>query len=154
MPADRVVDLRIQGADQLGDIARHLKETGDKELRKELYRGIQRAAKPLRTAAQQAARENLPKRGGLNEWVASSKFSITTRGGRDPAVRVAGKKAGHDLKRMDQGRLRHPLYGNRRHWFIQQIPAGWFSTAMTARAPAVRRDVVAVLDDVAARIAR
>lgn len=147
------MDLRIEGADQLGDVARRLKETGDKELRKELYRGIQRAAKPLSAAAQRSARANLPKRGGLNEWVASSKFSVSTSGGKDPAVRISGRKVGHDLKALDRGRLRHPLYGNRRRWYNQQIRPGWFSEPMTEGASGVRREIVDVLEDIARRVA-
>lgn len=150
MPAD----LRIVGADKLGDVARRLKETGDKELRRELYRGIQRAANPLKEVAKRSARANLPSRGGLNEWVASSSFSVSTRGGQNPAVRFAGRKTGHDLRALDRGRLRHPLYGNRRHWFTQQIPPGWFSRPMEAAIPGIRRDVVDVLEDIARRIAR
>jgi hypothetical protein len=147
------VDLRVDGANKLDAISRQLKETGDKDLRKLLMSGMQRAGKPLKVAAAQAARDNLPRKGGLAEWVASSKFSVATRGGRDPSVRIVARKVGHDLAALDRGRLRHPLFGNRRHWFNQQIRPGWFSDAMTAQAPAVRTEVVRVLDQVADAIA-
>lgn len=148
------VELTVQGGEKLGVLAARLKETGNTELRKELFRGIQRAAKPLRAAAANAARENLPKRGGLNEWVASSKFTISIRSGRNPAVRVKGNKQGHDLAAMDRGRLRHPLFGNRKLWFTQQIRAGWFSEAMQRESPGVRREVVNVIDDMARELER
>lgn len=148
------VELSVAGADKLGDVARRLRETGDKALRAELLRGINRATRPLKAAAQQSARDRLPRRGGLNEFVASSKFSTSTRTGRDPAVRITATKAGHDVRALDRGRLRHPLFGNRRHWFNQQVPAGWFTDAMEAGAPVVRRSIVDVLDDVAKKVAR
>jgi hypothetical protein len=152
VPADKAVDLVVHGGEQLEKVARRLKEIGDKELRKELFSGIQRAAKPMKLAAQQAARSKLPRRGGLNEWVASSKFTVSVRSGKFPAARVTGKKSGHDLAALNRGRLRHPLYGDRGHWYTQQIDANWFSDAMAAQAPAVREEIVAILDDIARRI--
>lgn len=107
----------------------------------------------MKAAGQHAARVSLPNRGGLNEWIAGAKFSVSTRSGKDPAIRLSVQKRGHDLAALNRGRLRHPLYGNRRHWYLQQIRAGWFGEAMTGLAPGVRRDLVDVMDDVARRLA-
>lgn len=148
------VDVQVVGADQLGAIADELKRTGNTELRRDLYRGIQRSTKPLRQDVQQAARDKLPRRGKLNEWVAESKFSTRTRGGKNPGVRITSGKRGHDMRAIDRGRLRHPVFGNKKVWVTQQVTPGWFSQTLADGAPAVRRELVKVLEDVAERIAR
>lgn len=149
MPAD----LRIEGTEQLERVARRLKDLGDGELRKELYRAIQRATKPLKAKAKDAALRDLPQRGGLNKWVASSKFSTRTRGGgRNPGVKIVAKKGTHDLRALDRGRLRHPVYGNRRVWVNQSVKPGWFSKSMEDGAPDVRRELLGVLEDVARQV--
>lgn len=150
MPAD----ISIEGADRLADVARRLKETGDQDLRKELYRGINRATTPLKNAAKDAARSELPKRGGLNEFVASARLSTSSRGGNNPGVRITARKAGHDVRAIDRGRVRHPVFGNRGVWVNQQIKPGWFTKTLEDGAPVVRRELVDVLDNVARRLAR
>lgn len=149
------VELRIEGADKIAEVSRRLKETGDKELRREMARGINRATKPLKIAARAAVLAEYPKRGGLNEFVAKSRFTTRTRGGgKNPGVRIVVNKAGHDIRALDRGRLRHPLYGNRRFWYTQQIKPEIISGALRAGAELVRRQLAEVLDDIAKRIAR
>lgn len=149
------VELSVEGSHDLERVARRLKRAAAGELRKELYRGINRAVKPMKQAAKDAADRELPQRGGLNKFVASSKFGTRTRGfGRSPGVSITAKKSGHDLRSLDRGRLRHPLFGNRRFWYQQPVRAGWWTQTLNDEAPLVRRELIRVLDDVAARIGR
>lgn len=150
-------DLNVYGAAKLGAVAKRLKETGDKDLRKELYRGIQRAAKPVRPALVEAARRNLPKRGGVNEYVAAYlKTRISTLANRpnDAAVRVTTTRKDVDIRGINRGRLRHPVFGNRKVWADTRVKAGWFQETVKAEAPAIRAEIVKVLDEVAEKIAR
>ena len=148
------VDVRIIGSEQLEDIGRRLKEAGDKNLRRELLRGMNRATKPAKQAVKEAALRELPARGGLNRVIASARVSTRTRaGGRNPAVFLTGTKSGHDLRSINRGRLRHPVFGND-WWVSQTIPAGWWSRTLTEQGPEIRREVVNVLDDMARRLAR
>lgn len=147
------VDLRVEGADDFQRVARELREVGDVELRRELYRGIERAVKPLKEAARDAARQRLPHRGGLAEKVAKSKFSTRRRSGRDPGIKIVAKDP-IDLASIDRGRLRHPVFGNRRVWVNQSVPAGWFTDAMEKGAADVRRELLEVLGDVEKKLAR
>lgn len=62
-----------------------------------------------------------------------------TVGIRVVAFAKSGK--GVDLDRLDRGRLRHPLFGNRRHWFEQPVPPGWFSRPMERNADVVQNEL-------------
>lgn len=149
MPAD----ITIRGADQLALLSRRIKETGNGGLRRDLLRGIQRAAKPLKGVAQKSALDNLPHTGGLNEVVASSKFGVRTRtSGNSPGVRVVAV-SGHDIESLDKrGQLRHPVFGNRDVWVSQQVRPGWFTAALAAQAPAVRVQIIAAMQLTASRL--
>lgn len=147
------VDLRIQGADQLRDLSARLKEAGDKGLRKELMRGIQRSARPLRAAVKEAALRELPSGGGLNRFVADSKVSVRTRSGRNAGIRLVGTKSGHDLKAIDRGKVRHPVFG-KSVWVDQSVDPGWWSQTLADHSDDIRAEIVNVLDDVARRLAR
>lgn len=142
------IDISVSGADRLASLGAALRAAGDKDLRRELLKAMQRSAKPLKAAAREAAATRLPRRGGLAERVAGSRFSAKTRtAGKNAGVRIVGA-SDLDLRSMDRGRLRHPVYGHRR-WVNQQIPAGWFSDALEERAPAVRVELVKAIDEVA-----
>lgn len=149
-----MTDVRITGADQLADLSRALRTVGADErkgLRRELYRGIMRATKPLKKAAQDSAHANLPQRGGLAARVGKSKFRTkTTGGGQNVGVRITSSGGSG----LDRGRLRHPVFGNRSVWVTQQVEPEWFTRPMRAGAPAVQREILQAMDDVAAKIAR
>lgn len=144
------MDLRIRGAEQLGDLAKQLRAAGDsgKGIRRELYAGINRATKPLKAEAKQAAASKLPKSGGLAAVVAKSKLSTRTRAGRDPGVTITAKGVGMTT---DRGYVRHPVF-NTGAWVRQSVPSGWFTETMRDAAPAVRKELLEAMDDVADKI--
>jgi hypothetical protein len=150
-----MADLAITGADKFAKVAKALKQAGDKELAKEFYSGINRSTKPLRAEARKSAERRLPRAGGLNKRVARARFTTRRRTGKNAGVRITA--AGMDqLALMDQGRVRHPVWGNRGRWVNQPIPdaAGWFTEPMEEGAPQVRRELVRSLDAVAKKLAR
>jgi hypothetical protein len=148
-------DITITGADKFAKVAKALKQAGDKELRKELYSGINRATKPMRAEAKKSAERKLPHAGGLNKRVARARLSTRRRAGRNPGVKIVATGMSQ-LALMDKGRLRHPVWGNRGRWVNQPIPEaeGWFTEPMQDGAPVARREIVRSLDQVAKKLAR
>jgi hypothetical protein len=103
--------VEIKGADQLAALSKRLKELGDKDLSREFSRAITAATKPLVQDLRQSARETLPKRGGLNERVAKSQIRTQRRASsRTQGVRVVAKNP-YVLARLDQGHVRHRVFG-------------------------------------------
>ena len=142
------LELKIDKANDLQKLARDLKAAGNVELRKELLRGIQQATKPIKQSIKPAALRELPKRGGLNQVIAGSKVGVRTRTGKNPAVVVVTKHVKHDVRALDRGILRHPVFG-RDEWVTQRIPPDWWTNEMRRQEPQAARDVIAVLDSVA-----
>ena len=152
-------DLRIEGANKLGILAKALRNVGDKELQKELYAGLNRATKELRADVKDSQVQNLPDHGGLNKELTRGKGSVRRRGGKNPSVRIVFKGI-EQMDRIDrQGRVRHPVFrraGRRTVWVDQRIPKakGWFTDPLENGAPAVRKELVRVIDEVAKKLAR
>src|SRR5215468_8748671 len=122
--------------------------TADKIEQRELQKAMRRLAAPLKRSARQGALQILPYRGGLAERVASGRFSAQVRlAGKGAGVRItAVDRRGADVNRMDDGSVRHPVYGNRRRWVTQRITPGWFTTPLLLDAPKVRDEIGKALD--------
>lgn len=148
---DLVVDG--PGADQLDRLAKRLKATGDRELRKELLRGIREGTKGTKPDITRSLSTRLPRRGGLAARMATSRISTRTKlSGKSVSVRLEAR-APHDIKGMNAGRLRHKVFG-REQWVEQQVPPGVFTDPIERDAPEIRRNVERVMSDVASRIER
>lgn len=136
-------------------------------------RNIRAATAPVGPAIRQSASEMLPKRGGLNEWVAGSQISTRTSfipktagvtirmsnknqatQAKRARARAAGSRyagsASHDLVHINRGMVRHPLFGDRDHWYTTYVPKGFFDKPVNAARPAVAAACLAALREAAA----
>lgn len=143
------VDVRVD-ADQLRLVKRELNRLGDKDLKKALFAGLNRATKPMREAALARGTQRLPRRGGLAQRVRSrTKLGTSTsRGG----VAIFARDRSQ-ARAIDQGNVRHPVHG-RQPYVSQPVTPGWFTEPMLDGAQVARREVTDLLDDVAKQAAR
>lgn len=152
-------DFEVRGAEKFEKVAKALKQAGDKELRKELYAGINRAAKPMTKNVKDSTPKYLPRRYAL-ELSKTVKISVRRRGaGRNPAVYLVAKAKtstgkDRDLASLNRGRLRHPLFGNRKHWYDQRVRPDWWTDPLLESAPQARKEIVKAIDGVARKLAR
>jgi hypothetical protein len=131
----------------------------------EMLRGMRKtfreAAQPLIRSAEQAAREQLPKRGGLNQIVAGRHTTVSTlTGARTAGVRLRRARKDAASYQSNRGFIHHPtpsMLGYDRSywdWIRQEIPAaeGWWTNTMRAGSPAITPAIVAEMNRVARRI--
>lgn len=121
----------------LDDLIRDLKRfDGRKEVAQQLRKELRKPVPEVRKAIRRRALVIMPQRGGLNVYV--SKTTITakvTLSGRTAGVRLTGKgRKNHkgektDVRRIDQGKIRHPSWGRRGagQWHTQTVAAGFFT---------------------------
>jgi hypothetical protein len=141
-------ELRVTGTEKLAETGKALRQAGlqGKGLRRELYKSVNRATKPLKQEAKAEARKVLPKRGKLNQLVSRSNLSTKTKlTGSQVGVKITAKKTEH-IDRIDQGSVRHPLFGNRRHWYGQKVREGWFTRPMERGATRTGREILKAVD--------
>jgi hypothetical protein len=159
--------VQILGTGQLLELSRRLRAAGGPRLRQNTARRIRRAAEPLQKDLQRAIRTvELPGsgrkvRGGpspttrpLRATLAGA-VRISVRSGASPGARVWVDKGRlpADLRNMpwviDDGRVRHPVFGNRKRWATQWArPTGWWSKTVQNGTPRMRAEVERVLGDV------
>lgn len=75
------------------------------------------------------------------------KVSTSVRfAGAAPGVTVSvsaptGGPQGRDVSSLERGRLSHPLFGNRHHWYRQTVTRGFASKPVKASRPAIVREI-------------
>jgi hypothetical protein len=52
------------------------------------------------------------------------------------------------LYRLNDGRLRHPVFGNRRRWTNQRTSPLWWDQVVRTHTPRMQSEMARVLDDV------
>ncbi len=167
----------MPASEQLAAIGARLKVEAPL-LRKELLRGLKTGAAPLVPIVKAAAAEKLPKAGGLAAIVAGQKISTSVSlSPKSASVKLKSTKA-RGNRQSDEGYVRHPVFGTQaqlaagfaaaeaagartKHgqgwkWVTQQIPgaAGWWSETLKYSAPIVTPELIAVMEQITARLNR
>lgn len=162
-----VQDVRITGTGTLLELQRRLRAAGHENIRSSMQRRIRRAAEPLRDDLKdsiQGLRISSPGGSGrpggpspttrpLRATIAGA-IKLSVRNTGTPGARVWVDKAAlpPDLRKMpdtiNTGRIRHPVYGNRRRWVTQTAPPLWWDKPVRSHRPRMEREVARVLDDV------
>lgn len=150
-------DFVIEGANQFGALAKRLKDAGDKELKKELYSAISRAAKPVAADVKANVPNYMPK--GYQATLSGSlRISTTKRASaRDPGITIRARAKGKSEPRyvgpLDNGELRHPVYGNRNVWRVTTVKPGFFTAEVQKHADNVRNEISTAMQLVAEKAA-
>jgi hypothetical protein len=141
--------MRVTVSPPFGYVADRL-VAGGKALMPLTRTRIRIALAPAIGAVRQSARSTLPQQGGLNEWVANASYRTSVlRGPKTAGVSIRGRKTGHNLKEIDAGKVRHPVYGNRNNWATTYVPPGYFTRPLQRMRPQVELAILKVMRDVA-----
>ncbi|QQZ54155.1 hypothetical protein IFE09_11370 [Streptomyces microflavus] len=165
--------FQIVGTGQLLELQRRLRAAGHENIRSSMQRRVRRAAEPLRNDLQNTVR-TLPmrsqgratgKRGGPSPTKRPFRASIarairiSVRTSGSPGARVFLDKGllppdipVGAVTQMNDGRLRHPVFGNRRRWANQYTPSLWWDKTVRQHTPRMTAEVARVVDDVRRRI--
>lgn len=148
------VNFEVRGSQKLAELGVRLKASGDGALKRRFLATIREGARETIPDIRQSARDNLPRRGGLNERVAAAPFGVRVAlapsGGR---VSIVGRGQ-KELRDIDRGRLRHPVFGNRKRWVQQSVEPGFASKPAAARAPKIQLEIAIVMRHTAEEIGR
>lgn len=160
-------DFDVKGADDFLKLSKALKGI-EPDLRKALHKGLRDAANRAKPKAAEALAEALPS--GLEGRGKRVKQAVQVKTGADPGVSIVMRygKAGRGLgasnaQRVNKhGEFRHPVFADgeltRKEWWwvSQSVEAGegWFDKTYMNEAPAIRRDLEQVMEDIAEQIVR
>lgn len=150
---DGTFEVSVTASEQFKRIKKALKEA-PAELRKEFLRNMRTAMARLRIEVPESAMETLPKRGGLAETIAKSKYSIRSRA-NGMIFRMDNKDV---LRYIDQGVVRHPVFArkdeSRDQWtWVEQKVEPHFWTDPTEKAkPEIIAAMVEAMDETARKL--
>lgn len=174
-------EFRVAGVEDLAALGRRLKEAGDGDLRKALLAGIRSTNKPTIASIRASARATLPRSGGLAERVAQATFGTrTSLGGNKVGVRITGSSKNlKNLRRLDRGINRHPVFQKNRRafgllkttrgkgghvlggtersdwkWVDQKVTPGFFTKPIEADQPHIEVGIRKAMTDIANQIER
>lgn len=161
--------VQILGTGQLIELSRRLRTAGGPRLRANTARRVRRAAEPLHRDLQRAIRtqplvsegRKAGKRGGPSPTtrpfraMLAGGIRISVRSGATPGARVwmdfsrLEPGARGVPAQIDAGRLRHPVFGNKKRWANQWArPPGWWTKTVADGTPRMRAEIQRVLGDV------
>lgn len=146
-----------QGADDLRDLGAALKRASGADLKKELLRGIRESSKPTIRKIKASTGDYLPNGGGLAARVAKSTIGTRTRlTGANAGIEIkgTGKNGARGLAAMNEGEVRHPVYGRRSAWVAQSVKPGFFRGPIEDDKPQITSSIQRVMNDVAQKIVR
>jgi hypothetical protein len=147
-----------EAAAEFADLAKNLQLVGAGELRRELYRAISDAARPVADEIKSLANleDHLPNRYAA---VLRQDLTVTThkQTGTDPGVTIAARaptlgRGGRKVAQRDRGVITHPVYGQgpRREWHWAEpqtagMRRGFFTGPCGRAAPQVRKAIIAAV---------
>jgi len=141
--------IRWTGADP-ADVAAAMERCAD-DVAEGLARVVGDVPDALRRTFPDAARAKMPRRGGLAAIVASSDLRIDPGGTvEQPQVVATASGRGVSLGPLNDGDLRHPVYGRRRgRWVSQRVRSGMWQDACEAAAEGSDDELLQELRDAA-----
>jgi hypothetical protein len=141
------IQFSVGGVDKFNALMLRLKD-GDKQVRLAFLRAVRAAVAPLKDSVKSSALELLPKRGGLAAKIAASKYGIRTS-----ATTVSFQTVSpFEIKTIDQGIVRHPVFGHPIKWVSEPVTPGFWSKPAEADVNDIRVAVSVAIDKVAKQI--
>lgn len=101
-----------------------LLQLADRKLVLSMRRDLREIAKPVGGRIVEAIAEVMPKRGGLAQRIRSQgRVSLLVDLRRGVRIQLSNK-AGIYMGAFEAGSIRHPVYGHRKRWVLQNVPGG------------------------------
>lgn len=152
------LEVKIVGAATLAEVAAQISREGRKDLSRKLSSALNDVTVPVRDRIKQEAAATMPKSGWYaNTFTKSLRFRNNRRAGGNRATLTMityadGKGERRDIVALEHGILRHPLHGDREHWYVTKIRAGFHERATDQMADEVVDHLARVVRDFSARL--
>lgn len=151
------MDLRILGAREFFLLAADCRGAARRDLAREVKGALGSSVKPATAAIKQAAMRTMPERGGYRRvLVPALKVQPQARSafGLRLVISARGRSELRDVKALDRGQLRHPVFGKRRNpWVVTSIRPGFATDTFEKQADAIVARLGEALGAVANEIA-
>lgn len=113
----------------------------DNPMKRRISAGLRKAGEQIAKDVPRIGAEKMPKAGGLAARLANAKGAVSVAlGTANVSVSIRARSLeGYALRKIDEGLVRHPVYGNRGNWVAQTVPAHAFTDAFTEESPKAQK---------------
>jgi hypothetical protein len=150
----------LHGSADFAALARRLKDAGETGLRRRLYKAISDSADPLARKLRSAAylKPYMPDR-YAETLAADLAVTVYKRAGANPSISVRAESPrprNRKVIQVNAGLLRHPLFGDREHWYLQLrgMRPGFFDDAVAETGQQIKDSIGRAMDDTARQITK
>lgn len=154
-----MISGRVKGQAELRHV-QGLITTSPQVMQAQMAAGMRVEIRKVQPEVKVEAGATLPQRGGYARVMAAAvkaATSVRQAGNRISAsadVSAKGRREDRDVATVNRGGLRHPLYGNRRHWFTTRVRPGFVTRVIDRTRDRIVDVVKDARDDAANRIVR
>lgn len=135
--------VRIRSNGAAGRIAAKLESAARGGLKRDLEGAVRRATAPVPDAYTATLARRMPQEGGYARSLAGR--VVVSRRRIEFGYRLTAKSSTFDMPKIERGILRHPLFGNRKHWYVTKVPPGLFAAEIRAVDDDLRREITAAM---------
>lgn len=152
------LEVSIDGAATLHRVAAQMRAQGNKDLSKGMSAALSRATNPVRVSIDREAAAAMPS--GYVALLAGSLRHRTSRrasGNRAQVILTTfadGKKERREIRSLEAGALRHPLFGRKKRWYVTHIRPGFHKRGTENAMDDARDAMLQVVRDYAAKLIR
>lgn len=160
------LDVSISGSAELKRLAAQIYARGNDGMTRQMAAGLKKASDPVQRSIR-SEYTKLPNRGGYSALFSKSlRFRTNLRsGGRQASFRLLtfadGTHERRDIKALEGGTLRHPVFGRSRRgragrlpnpWAVTRVGGGYHRRGTENAAEDAEREMAKVLDEFASRL--
>lgn len=144
-----------QASYEFAALAMRLRYAAGGGLRDDLYKAVNDAAMPVIAGIRDGLEVRHPRRYFAETLDPDLALTVSKRtAGSEPGVRITARTRGtrRRIRQLDGGVLDHPLWGDRDHWYRQDVTPGWFSGPARRAGPAAREEILSAMRRTAGQI--
>ena len=150
------LEVTITGAATLKQVAAQIRAEGRKDLSRQMSTALTRAVEPVKVCITKEAGSAMPS-GYTALLTGSLRHRISRRSGGQQAQVILrtyadGKKERRDIGSLNNGVLRHPLFGRKKKWYVTAVRPNFHERGTDKAADAAAAELAGVVEDFAARL--
>ena len=167
-------EVRVRGSATLRRVADQMRTEGRKSLARQMGSGLTKALEPVKVSIAREADEVMPESGGYQATFSRAlAFRMSRRNAGTSAtvillVHADGTKQRRDIRALNRGFLRHPVYGRTRRirrgpkagtallnpWSVTKIRSDFFRRGTDRALDESEKRLLEVVEEFAHRLAR
>lgn len=150
------LEVTLSGAAMLHKVAAQIRDEGRKDLSRQMSVALGKAVEPLKVSITREAAAAMPS-GYTDLLTGSLQHRMSRRNGGQMAqvtlrTHADGKKERRDLPSLEDGVLRHPLFGRKKKWYVTRVRAGFHKRGTEMAADNAVEALGQVVDRFAAKL--